>query len=69
MIIPWARNDARRVVLFLSARRTAIGIDVQMLVDERKQVRALPEPVKRRSLARPLRSGRECWMFVVPAAG
>jgi hypothetical protein len=35
-----------------------------MLVDERKQVRASMDPVKRRSLARPFRSGRECRMFV-----
>jgi len=36
-----------------------------MLVDERKQVRALLlDPVKSRSLARPFRSGRECRMFV-----
>jgi hypothetical protein len=40
-----------------------------MLVDERKQVRALLlDPVKRRSLARPFRSGEECLMFVDAAA-
>jgi len=39
-------------------------MDVQMLVDERKQVRALLDPVKRRSLARPFQSGRECRMCV-----
>ena len=51
-----------------SAQRKAVGIDVQMLVDERKQVRALLlDPVKRRGLARPFRSGRECRMFVSPA--
>jgi hypothetical protein len=41
---------------------------MQMLVDERKQVRALLlDPVKRRGLARPFRSGRECRMFVEAA--
>jgi hypothetical protein len=36
-----------------------------MLVDERKQGRALLlDPVKRRGLPRPFRSGRECRMFV-----
>jgi hypothetical protein len=36
-----------------------------MLVDERKQLRALLlDPVNRRSLARPFRSSRECRMFV-----
>ena len=49
----------------VSAQRKAVGIDVQMLVDEREQVRALLlDPVKRRGLARPFRSGRECRMFV-----
>jgi hypothetical protein len=42
------------------AQKKAIEFDVQMLVDERKQVRTpLPDPAKRRSLARPCRSGRE----------
>ena len=49
----------------LSAQKKAIEFDVQMLVDERKQVRTpLPDPAKRRSLARPCRSGREFCLCV-----
>jgi hypothetical protein len=42
----------------LAAQWKAVEFDAQMLVDERKQVRApLPDPAKRISLARPFRSG------------
>ncbi len=42
---------------------------MQMLVGKRKQVRVLLlDPVKRRSLARPFRSGREFCVFVKPEA-
>jgi hypothetical protein len=37
---------------------------MEMLVDERKQVRAMLDPVKTRTLARPYRSGRDSRMFV-----
>ena len=46
-------------------KRKAIEFDVQMLVDERKQVRTpLSDPAERRSLARPCRSGREFCLCV-----
>lgn len=51
----------------LSARRKTIGIGVQMLVDERKRVRALLlGPVKKEVLPGGFRAARECQMFVDP---
>ena len=52
------------------AQKKAIEFDVQMLVDERKQVRTpLSDPAERRSLARPCRSGREFCLCVRAKVG